>query len=794
MLIMYSCEDSVGHRSKSALGSRVRSGGRMADQERTMQNRESHLPTLPESLRWLASLSGHAAVVTDAAGLTVWVNEAFTRLTGFGPDEMRGRTPGALLQGPDADPAVVACMRAAVARGVPCAGIEVLNRTRHGQPLWWRLEIVPVHDAQGRVTHFFSVQSDITAEREHAEPRGSRVALLQDMGLVGFWQRDLASGRAQWDAVCRRIWGLRDGEAPLTLDQAEQRLTGPDRGALQRYRRELDAGATQGEVSYTLRTPAGERQVRSLWRRAQHVVTGVLIDTTSEHALSADRARLLQALELAAPAAQLVFWRHDLASDVVQWLPPQQHPFAADPHDRSRADEILARVLPEDRPAVLAARERACAVPEVIELEYRVHDRRGAVRHLLTRRLGVRGTDGVAVEIIGVLIDVTAQREREKALRRLGVQQALALQALRAGCFRFDLGAQAFEFDEPMRRLYGLPATAASVSFGQWLQWVHPEDRPRVQQRAAALFAAPGPAGPERFRVCCPDGRVLWIETDRVPEHDARGRVVALVGTHRDVSAEVAAQAQAQALADTRLVARTRAELLATLAHELRTPLNAVSGFAQLLCIGAPGGTPDPAVAGPARHIQTAGEMMTALLDDLVDLASADAGRLRWQPAPVPVAGLLQECCDWLVQHDDGARARLQVRPPAAGLSLRADPTRTRQIVLNLLGNALKYSDQSVWLSAERDDGTVRVSVQDAGAGLDETQLQRAFEPFERLGREHSGQPGSGLGLAVCRRLARLMGGDIEVRSAPGEGAEFTLVLPAHDAPVAPQPAEDPGP
>jgi len=750
-----------------------------------------NLNGLPDSLSGLASLRGHSVVVTDAAGVTVWVNDTFTRLTGFSLDDMLGRTPGARLQGPDVDPAAVARMRASVHQGLPCAGIEVLNQTRQGQPLWWRMDIVPVHDAQGRLTHFFSVQSDITAQRAHAELTGS-LAMLQGMGLIGFWQRDLATGQARWDAVCRRIWGLRDDEAPLTLAQAEQRLLGPDRLALQRYRRELESGVTQGEVSYTLSTPAGERHVRSLWRRTQQVVFGVLIDTTSEHALSADRARLLQALELAAPAARLTFWRHDLASGNVQWLPPQQHPFASDAQDRSRADDILARVLPEDRPAVQAARERATATHDVVELEYRVHDRHGAVRHLLTRRLGVRGPQGEAAEIIGVLIDVTTQREREIVLRRLGAQQALALQALRAGCFRFDLASREFEFDEPMRRLYGLPAAAARVGFTEWLQWVHADDRPRVLQRAGALFDAPERAQAERFRVCCPDGRMLWIETDRVPERDTLGRVVALVGTHRDISAEVAAEAQARALADARLMARTRTELLATLTHELRNPLNAVTGFAQLLCTGTPDGKPDPVVTRHARHIQTAGEMMTALLDDLRDLASADAGQLNWQPAAVPVARLLHECCEWLARRDDEARARLRVRPPVTGLSLRADPTRARQIVLNLLGNALKYSDQAVWLHAHRDGPMVRVSVQDAGPGLDENQVLLAFEPFERLGREH--QPGSGLGLTVCRRLARLMGGDIEVRSARGEGAEFTLVLPAHDAPAASQPNEVPGP
>lgn len=734
---------------------------------------------LPESLHWLAALSGHLVVVTDAQGLTLWVNEMFTRVTGYALCDMRGHKPGAKLQGPQTDPTAVATLGAAVAQGRACAGVEILNCTRQGQALWLRMDILPVHDPAGRLTHFFSIQSDITATRRALDEWRGEVTLLRDMALIGFWQRDLASGEGQWDAVCRRIWGLHDGEAALTLAQAEQRLSGADRQALRRYQSELAAGATRGEVSYTLSTPAGERHVRSLWCRRGQTVSGVLIDTTSEHTLSAERARLLQALELAAPAAQFTFWRHDLVNGAVQWLPADQHPFAADRAGRSRADDILSSVLPEDRPAVLAARERARQVRDVIELEYRIHDRKGAVRHLLTRRLGVPGAGGGVIEIIGVLIDVTTQREREIALRRLGLQQALALQALRAGCFRFDLVDRRFAFDAAMLRLYGLPPSAAELDFEQWLALVHPDDRVLVRQRAAKVFEAPERPAPERFRVCRPDGRTLWIETDRVHEHDAQGRVVALVGTHRDVTGEVAAQDQARALADAQVAARTRAELLATLAHELRTPLNAVIGFSQLLQLSAPGAMPDPAMAGPARHIQTAGEMMLALLDDLGDMASADAGALRWRAACVPLRPLLAECQAWLQQRDarHGRRVQVDVSPPELGLW--ADPTRTRQIVLNLAVNALKYSDDTVWIKAQGVGTRVSVSVRDTGPGLDAAQLARAFEPFERLGREQGGQPGSGLGLAVCRRLARLMGGDVQAWSSPGEGSEFTLLLPA---------------
>lgn len=751
-------------------------------------NDESRLHRLPESLGWLERLSPHAVVITDAQGVTLWANEMFTRITGFALNDLLGQKTGAPLQCADTDPEAVQVLSRAISEGRDCHEVEVRYQTKDGKPLWLMLNMVPVHDPAGNLTHFFSLQSDVTAHHLVRDERRHGVSLLQDMGLIGFWQRDLATGQGQWDAVCRSIWGLQESEAVLSMEQMEQCLSGSDLDAVRRYQIELAAGATRGDLSYTLGTPGGHRHVRALWRREAQTVSGVLIDTTSEHAVTAERARLLQALTLAAPAAQLVFWRHDLRSGVVHWMPPGHHPFQVDEQDCSQSDVTLSSVLAEDRPAVVAARDRAMRVQDVVELEYRVCDRQGAVRHLLTRRLGLGGPDGPggpgaqagrAGEIIGVLIDVTTQREREIALRRLGTQQALALKALRAGCYRFDLAKACFEFDDAMLRLYGLPTAASRLPFGQWLERVHPEDRARVQQQASALFNQPCQLAPERFRIHHADGHTLWIETDRVPEHDAKGRVTALVGTHRNVTSEVLADAQTRALADAQLVARTRTEFLATLAHELRTPLNAVAGFAQLLQLGPPGGKPDPAVAASALHIQVAGQMMVALLDDLGDLASADAGALRWQGSHVPVQALISDSCAWLQQRDSGAARRIRVDAMAAGLALWADPSRTRQILLNLLSNALKYSDGEIEVRAQQAPDGIQIAVCDAGPGLDAAQVARAFEPFERLGRERGHIPGSGLGLAVCRRLSRLMGGDIDVRSMPGQGSQFILLLPA---------------
>lgn len=188
------------------------------------------------------------------------------------------------------------------------------------------------------------------------------------------------------------------------------------------------------------------------------------------------------------------------------------------------------------------------------------------------------------------------------------------------------------------------------------------------------------------LRITRADGATLWMEADRVCEYDRNGNVTALVGTHRDVTAEVVAEEQARTLADAQLVARTRAEFLATLAHELRTPLNAVMGFAQLIQRDAHEGSHgfDPSRA--ASHIHSAGGMMLTLLDELRDLSAADAGALPWTAQRVDVAELLAECVTWQVQsYGLGAAERLRIAHVDRSFAAYADPIRTRQIVLNLV-------------------------------------------------------------------------------------------------------------
>jgi signal transduction histidine kinase len=224
---------------------------------------------------------------------------------------------------------------------------------------------------------------------------------------------------------------------------------------------------------------------------------------------------------------------------------------------------------------------------------------------------------------------------------------------------------------------------------------------------------------------------------------------------------------------------RSKSAFLARMSHDLRTPLNAVLGFSQLLAL-------EPAIKASAanqrqvRHIQDAGEHLLAMIDEVLDLARIETGGLRLRPEAVDTAALVQECLMLVgplaAQHQVRLHQRLAAGTPPA----RADRTRLRQVLVNLLTNAIKYNrpqgDATVSLSADVQGVVLRV--EDNGRGLSPDQLSQLFQPFNRVGAETSGIEGTGLGLVIARQLVEAMQGQLQVCSSVGQGSTFTLTLP----------------
>lgn len=224
---------------------------------------------------------------------------------------------------------------------------------------------------------------------------------------------------------------------------------------------------------------------------------------------------------------------------------------------------------------------------------------------------------------------------------------------------------------------------------------------------------------------------------------------------------------------------RVKTEFLAAMSHELRTPLSAILGFADLL-LGSPKEQLSLRARESLERIKRNGAHLLSLINDVLDLAKAEAGRLDVRPSVVNVAALARACVAEVDSLRIGKDVQLSVEIPREVIEVSTDPQRLKQILLNLLSNAIKFTERGhVVLRLVLDAGELRLEVEDTGIGIAEHAIDELFRPFQQLdagdGRRYEG---TGMGLALSRRLARALGGDISVRSRQRAGSTFTITLP----------------
>jgi CheY-like chemotaxis protein/two-component sensor histidine kinase len=221
-----------------------------------------------------------------------------------------------------------------------------------------------------------------------------------------------------------------------------------------------------------------------------------------------------------------------------------------------------------------------------------------------------------------------------------------------------------------------------------------------------------------------------------------------------------------------------KSDFLSSMSHELRTPLNAILGFTQLLEGGVP--TPTATQAVRLHQIGKAGWYLLELINEILDLALIESGKLSLSREPVALIDVMHECRAMIEPQAQQRDVKLTFLPFDETWFASADRTRVKQVLINLLSNAIKYNREHGTVEVnctESAPDRLRISVKDTGAGLPPEKLAQLFQPFNRLGQEGSGEEGTGIGLVVTKRLVELMGGTIGMASAVGVGSEFWIEL-----------------
>jgi PAS domain S-box-containing protein len=311
-------------------------------------------------------------------------------------------------------------------------------------------------------------------------------------------------------------------------------------------------------------------------------------------------------------------------------------------------------------------------------------------------------------------------------------------------------------------------------------QLTHPDDNPEDVALSRALVQGELPMYRRQKRYLRKDGRTVWIQSTVTLLRDETGQPRRIVGVVEDITEHLRLLEAEKARDRAEAANRAKSDFLSRMSHELRTPLNAMLGFAQLLDLDrrAPL-TPEqrPWVA----QIQQAGWHLLEMINEVLDLSRIESGNVKLQIEPVNLAELLAAS---VAMIDAAAKQRgIVVSSELADGTgvLMGDATRVKQILVNLLSNAVKYNTEHGRIHVATrlaDAQTVELAVTDTGLGMSPEQLAELFQPFNRLGREESGQEGTGIGLVISQRLAELMGGSLRARSTAGEGSSFILALP----------------
>jgi PAS domain S-box-containing protein len=395
--------------------------------------------------------------------------------------------------------------------------------------------------------------------------------------------------------------------------------------------------------------------------------------------------------------------------------------------------------------------------------------------------------------------DITERKRQERALHEAAERHRLALEVSGLGTWDWDIRSGELTWDERCRAIFGFPPDER-VTYQAFLEQICPADRDPVDAAVQACLA-PAHSGDYdvEFRICLKDGTERWARSKGqvfFTAEDGRRAPTRMTGATLDITEQRTRQAELESrvaertreltAANERLqeLDRLKSEFLASMSHELRTPLNSIIGFTEIVVAGLAG----PLNEEQGKQLQmslNSSRHLLSLINDLLDLARIESGRATPHYESFNLRDVLRTVENTLSPLAAKKELVLRVQAPEQ-VPVLSDRKMVYQIILNLAGNAVKFTPRGrIDIVCEPAGDNVRISVSDTGIGIRPQNMKLLFEAFRQVdGSARRKFEGTGLGLHLSQRLARLLGGTIDVDSEFGRGSRFTVNLPVRGAPV----------
>lgn len=378
------------------------------------------------------------------------------------------------------------------------------------------------------------------------------------------------------------------------------------------------------------------------------------------------------------------------------------------------------------------------------------------------------------------LLTLNNQLEQKNyELKKISARLALAASAGGVGLWEYDLTNNILLWDNEMFVLYGISKMDFAGTYQTWQASIFPDDQPGFDDEIKMAIRGEKELATE-FRIVWPDGSIHYIRALATLQSDDSGKITYLLGNNWDITEQKKSEeALLKAKAEAEIANKSKSTFLATMSHEIRTPLNAIIGFSQLM-------NREKLLSDTHKEyvtsINRAGEHLLKLINDVLELSKIEAGRVELKPANFDLHALLNEMQMMFKERAKSKQLQL-IFETSANLPhhVFADDNKLRQIFINLIGNAIKFTNIggiTVRTQVEKVNDDLYhliVEIQDSGTGIPENELGKLFKQFEQTSAGIESGSGTGLGLVLSRELAVLMGGNITVSSIVGKGSVFTF-------------------
>ncbi len=520
---------------------------------------------------------------------------------------------------------------------------------------------------------------------------------------------------------------------------------------------------------------------------------GVVIDISDRKNAEKKLQELSERLELAIQSAQIGIWEFDFSSNRLLWDERMLaiHGISTELFHGTYED-WSSRVHPDDLPQ---AQPDLSDEQAIYNTEFRIIRPDGKVRWVMSYSCKQRNLQGELVRAVGANIDISDRKNTELALQDISDRLEFALKGANIGIWEYQISDGHLIWDERMLSLYGIPSEEFSGKHEDWLQRIHPDDLDWVQQAERQSYQGDKDCRVE-FRIIRPDGTIRFIDSFAFNQYNAQGEIQKTIGLNIDITDRKQAEAQLQSINEELLKAtRLKDEFLANMSHELRTPLNAILGMTEILQEEIFGDLNDRQMQS-LHTIEKSSNHLLELINDILDVAKIEAGQIHLSCQPSNIEALCQSSLVFIKQQAFSKNIQLESLIPANLPTIKLDERRIRQVLINLLNNAVKFTPNGgkitlqvsyikVLSNAENTHSgampcdTLEISIVDTGIGIAPDQIKRLFQPFVQvesaLNRNYDG---SGLGLALVKRLVELHGGEVRLTSELGVGSCFTIAIP----------------